>query len=270
MADPPVLFSELFGSDPEDEDSTIGDPPLHPIFAWGLRPVGPAPAFPAACLTRLLAGGPRCTFSDDASDTVRLRPLPGLLVVKGMLCPCLQAALLDACVGLGYFATTENNQVMHFGPLPTPLRWLEDIYRALLPTLADPPWLGRTPLFDQLIGNLYRPGQGIRPHVDLARFEDGIGIVSLGGPCQMAFAPASPTESLPYLDGPSSSSIPAQSATAVYLEPGDVLTLAGEARYQWTHAIPEAVCDRVDGEDRARGLRISLTLRRVHEWARTG
>ena len=29
----------------------------------------------------------------------------------------------------------------------------------------------RVPLFDQIIVNLYRPGDGIMPHVDLLRFE---------------------------------------------------------------------------------------------------
>ena len=31
--------------------------------------------------------------------------------------------------------------------------------------------LSREPLFDQIIVNLYRPGEGIKSHVDLMRFE---------------------------------------------------------------------------------------------------
>jgi hypothetical protein len=31
----------------------------------------------------------------------------------------------------------------------------------------------RLPLFDQMIVNLYEPGQGITPHIDLLRFEVG-------------------------------------------------------------------------------------------------
>ncbi|KAJ1553298.1 hypothetical protein HK405_008334, partial [Cladochytrium tenue] len=44
-------------------------------------------------------------------------------------------------------------------------------------------------LFDQLIANFYRPGQGLRDHVDLSRFDDGIAIASLAGPTVMRFRP---------------------------------------------------------------------------------
>lgn len=39
----------------------------------------------------------------------------------------------------------------------------------------------------QAIVNLYRPGEGISAHLDLARFEDGVVGVSLGGPAVMHF-----------------------------------------------------------------------------------
>ena len=46
----------------------------------------------------------------------------------------------------------------------------------------------REPLFDQMIINVYHPGQGIKAHVDLAKFDDGIASVSLGSTCVMLFA----------------------------------------------------------------------------------
>lgn len=45
----------------------------------------------------------------------------------------------------------------------------------------------RRPLFNQMIVNSYSPGQGIRAHVDLASFADGIVSVSLHSPVVMDF-----------------------------------------------------------------------------------
>ncbi|XP_022772103.1 uncharacterized protein LOC111314750 [Durio zibethinus] len=47
--------------------------------------------------------------------------------------------------------------------------------------------LWREPLFEQLIVNVYHLGEGICAHVDLMRFEDGIGIVSFESSCVMYF-----------------------------------------------------------------------------------
>jgi alkylated DNA repair dioxygenase AlkB len=71
----------------------------------------------------------------------------------------------------------------------------------------------RRPVFDQLIVNRYLPGEGILPHVDLARFEDGIAIVSLGSAAVMEFT----LETL---------------CQRVLLSPGDVLMLTAEARLE--------------------------------------
>eukprot|EP00967_Tisochrysis_lutea_P071740 scaffold95416_cov18-Tisochrysis_lutea.AAC.2 len=46
----------------------------------------------------------------------------------------------------------------------------------------------REPLFNQMIINRYNPGDGIRPHVDLMRFEDGIAVISLGDSAVMQFS----------------------------------------------------------------------------------
>lgn len=45
----------------------------------------------------------------------------------------------------------------------------------------------RYPIFDQMIINGYQPGEGIKAHVDLLKFADGISIVSLGAPAVMTF-----------------------------------------------------------------------------------
>ncbi|KAG2422279.1 hypothetical protein HXX76_016156 [Chlamydomonas incerta] len=77
------------------------------------------------------------------------------------------------------------NQAMFFGPLP---QWGRAIGPLLpLDQLLPPHLSGRVPSFDQAIVNLYRPGEGIVDHVDLARFQDGIVGVSCGGPVVMDF-----------------------------------------------------------------------------------
>ncbi|GJP75925.1 hypothetical protein CLOP_g17030, partial [Closterium sp. NIES-67] len=53
--------------------------------------------------------------------------------------------------------------------------------------------LQREPLFDQMIANWYSAHEGIKPHVDLMRFDDGIAILSLLSPCVMTLAPAPTT-----------------------------------------------------------------------------
>jgi hypothetical protein len=110
----------------------------------------------------------------------------------------------------------------------------------------------------QAIINLYRPGEGISPHVDLLqRFGDGIVGVSLGdGGVAMRFARAGE-------DG---------DEYEVWLPSGSVLVLTGEARYEWTHGIAPRLKDKVElvaagaGEgDRwmwqGRGVRVSVTYR---------
>jgi hypothetical protein len=65
--------------------------------------------------------------------------------------------------------------------------------------------------------------QGITPHVDLHRFEDGICSVSFGDPAIMQFQRAHGEE-----------------RHQVLLRGGDLLTMHSEARWQWKHGL-EAV-----------------------------
>lgn len=47
------------------------------------------------------------------------------------------------------------------------------------------------------------------------------------------------------------------------LNPGDILSLSGESRYQWEHGIKEQLFDTIDGQVIERGTRISVTLRKL-------
>ncbi|KNC82334.1 hypothetical protein SARC_05373 [Sphaeroforma arctica JP610] len=125
----------------------------------------------------------------------------------------------------GWFDNPVNNQAMRFGNLQS---WASElgtnirnlyvyvhgvcvqICGSLAVCLSVCDWslrhnllpdvvLERIPLFDQMIVNSYQIGDGIKAHVDLARFADGIAVVSLGCPCDMQFTRTLPaTES----DGP--------------------------------------------------------------------
>jgi 2OG-Fe(II) oxygenase superfamily len=94
----------------------------------------------------------------------------------------------------------------------------------------------------QAIINLYRPGEGIAPHVDLLnRFGDGIVGVSLGGGMAMRFERAQERKG----DESDGRTGPYE----VWLPPRSVLVLTGEARYEWTHGIAPRSRDRVQVED---------------------
>lgn len=189
----------------------------------------------------------------------------------------------------------------------------------------------RTPRFDSLAVNSYKSGEGICPHVDLLRYEDGIAIVSLLSAVNMDFSlvstrscpsaginPQPPsqdrdkqqeersvsdqldwnldrhlgpggahfaagdtntsnsldigthTDSLVSLSAGSTVSdgaeLPVKGFDScpdqlVRLEPGDVLTLHGDARYMWTHGIKAVPADMWQGRTVDRRRRISLTFR---------
>jgi hypothetical protein len=122
---------------------------------------------------------------------------------------------------------------------------------------------GHVPRARQAIINLYRPGEGISPHVDLLRrFGDGIVGVSLGdGGVAMRFARAE-AEARDTGDG---------DEYGVWLPSRSVLVLTGEARYKWTHGIAPRLRDKVEvgaaGEEgdgsmwQERGVRVSVTFR---------
>lgn len=172
----------------------------------------------------------------------------------------------------------------------------------------------RSPVFDQMIVNGYQRGEGIKAHVDLLKFDDGIAVVSLAAPAVMTFTKAEaeppnkchacvqtlqPSESraegsacispesseskanqsagvshtLPCVSSSipahatTESSIPQQSCSCscdVLLEPGDLLLLHGEARYDWKHGIQsQTYHSHKLTEKHQSACRVSLTFRRL-------
>lgn len=139
-----------------------------------------------------------------------------------------------------------------------------ELLRPLLPADVLDVALRQT-LARQAILNLYPPGQGITPHVDLPRrYADGIVGVSLTGGCvlTLARADASMRET-----GYGASE---GERYDVYLPPRSVYVLSGESRWAWSHGIEGRMADAVsDGERTAtlpRDMRVSVTLR----WMKDG
>ena len=137
-------------------------------------------------------------------------------------------------------------------------------------------------MFDQMIVNGYKPGEGITSHVDLLKFDDGIALLSLGSPATMTFtkpvaAPAADISIDQSDDMPNmmcnittdTMSPPVRTNNCcntshilqhdVYLEPGDLLLLHGEARYAWKHGIAaQQSCSLSHAASR-----VSVTLRKL-------
>ena len=216
---PYMATSSLFGSDSEDED-------------------GAGAAAPATA---------SCT------------PPTGLFLFPSLIAPAAQHALAASLASTIF--TNHANQAMFFSspsrsPLPAFLAPVLDSLPSLLSAL---PAELHAILFDsthaqQAIFNLYHPGQGISPHVDLPhRYEDGIIGISLCGSAVMEFTRG-------------------EELYAVLLRSGDVYVLSGEARWEWKHGIAAREEDWVEGEEGERvrlrrRLRISVTLRRMKKGA---
>jgi hypothetical protein len=233
-------------------------------------------------------------------------PIPGLFFDPSLLLPAdLADSVLRSCMR-SFFGDHDHggggagvNQVMLFGRAghdsgtssAFPL-FLNELLEATSELLAQHPALprethamlfppaphehgagvgagdrdGNVPRARQAIINLYRPGEGISPHVDLLRrFGDGIVGVSLGdGGVAMRFARAE-------AEAEARDTGDEDDEYEVWLPSRSVLVLTEEARYKWTHGIAPRLRDKVEvaaaGEERdgwmwqERGVRVSVTFR---------
>lgn len=186
--------------------------------------------------------------------------IPGFYFSPDLLPPELAEELFYRCYTT-YFTSPSVNQIMLFGLassssscLPSFLRKLLDELKRLLQPLLPPEvhqLLFRSDGARQAIINMYEPGEGITPHVDLLRrFGDGIIGVSLGGSCVMRFREAVDTGN-------------PETTHDLFLPARSVIVLTGDARYKWTHGIEARSYDRVEGESDfvERDLRINVTFR---------
>ncbi|KAI0034354.1 hypothetical protein K488DRAFT_38030, partial [Vararia minispora EC-137] len=178
-------------------------------------------------------------------------PISGLFFDPSLLLQPTLASVTEALCLSTFFAESSSNQAMLFSCPSPAASSLPPFLQTLLDTVADvlrPAVSARTHalLFQaqpgcarQAIVNLYHPGEGIAPHVDLpARYGDGVIGVSLGAGCAMRFLWLPP------------------------LPPRSLVVLTGEARYEWTHGIVARETDIVqDVGEVMRGTRVSVTFR---------
>lgn len=144
----------------------------------------------------------------------------------------------------------------HLSSLPVyATRVLDDLRQHLGPHLSPKMMetLFEQSLARQVILNLYPPGQGISPHIDLPnRYADGILGVSLLGGCVMTFERGDERHD-------------------VYLPERTVYVMTGEARWEWTHGIEGRSEDLVENgrgvETKLRGTRVSMTFRWMQDGA---
>lgn len=130
-----------------------------------------------------------------------------------------------------------------FRPLPDVINFVsEDVIPG---EWKDQVWQGQE--CDCAIVQKYRAGEGIRYHVDLDRFQDGVAILSLLSTVRMHFRHT-------------------QDHSRVFdlvLRPNSLLLMSLEARYEWEHCIENVDYDVIDGVEVKRGDRISITMRRL-------
>lgn len=219
----------------------------------------------------------------------RVPPIPGLFMPPIFISSELAAQTTQECMRL-YFDDRDVNQIMLFGRTMTTTdgeveeedvdarmgKGLPPILIQLLHQLSVllQPWIppdlhdhlfpskGAPPRARQAILNLYHPGEGITPHVDLLnRFDDGIIGVTLCGSCVMSFE----------VDNAIQCSEECKDTAKkwdLYLPERCVLVMSKDARYNWTHGIRTRTHDLVEGEDEnhgpsliKRGIRLSVTFR---------
>lgn len=186
---------------------------------------------------------------------VSIRDIPGLRYIENYITDDEQLQLL-ALVDKGLWLKDLKRRVqhygfkynykarkvdmsMHVGELPEWLKVLSvELYeKGYMPKVAD-----------QVIVNEYLPGQGISAHIDCEPcFQDTIASLSLGSSCIMNFThKLDKTKKYPIL-----------------LEPGSLIVLSDEARYNWLHEIPVRKSDLWNGVRYPRQRRVSLTFRKV-------
>ena len=228
----------------------------------------------------------------SSADSITLSPASRVAPsISGLFLPPIRldthhaSSLLNALNGT-YFpiSTPTSNQVMLFGTsmfhpallsllsiLSTLLRPVlpQAVYQLLFPEDADSRGHER-----QAILNLYRPGEGITPHVDLLeRYGDGIIGVSLGSGCAMRFRRVSGALLQSGLEEPIKGEGSANAEVQdVFLPENSVVVLSGDARFGWTHGIEktrgdwvakevDAETERKEAEWIERGVRVSVTFR---------
>ncbi|XP_024319020.1 alkylated DNA repair protein ALKBH8 homolog isoform X2 [Brachypodium distachyon] len=181
----------------------------------------------------------------------------GLWLCAAFLSADEQSRLLAAIQREGWFIDA-HNQAMRFGDLPPWAVELSVLVREAIcvgdvnvdfgpdsseenedscPLPSDLLW--REPLFDQLIANRYKP-------------------VSLESACVMHFSQESTAYDMLKNDESEFTNVP------VYLSPGSLVVMSGDARYHWKHEINRKPGAQIwNGQELEQHRRTSVTLRKL-------
>ncbi|KAF5197713.1 2-oxoglutarate (2OG) and Fe(II)-dependent oxygenase superfamily protein [Thalictrum thalictroides] len=206
----------------------------------------------------------------------QIKEIKGLWLCKDFLSLEQQSSLLLAIENEGWFTEDSRNQAMRFGDLPVWATKLGNYIREtvllgdieschLIKEEESCPMpshlLWREPLFDQLIVNVYQPGEGICAHVDLMRFEDGIAIISLESSCVMHFTRGDSDTCC--IENRDKKEAP-QLKIPILLTSGSLILMCGEARYLWKHEINRKPGVQLwGGQEIDQQKRTSVTLRKL-------
>ncbi|MCX6048426.1 MAG: alpha-ketoglutarate-dependent dioxygenase AlkB [Chloroflexi bacterium] len=190
----------------------------------------------------------------ETSKSNLINLIPGLRYVEHYIGVAEHDALLR-CIDAQSWITDLKRRVQHYGyqydykarkiakdmqlgNLPT---WLQTVACRL----HQDGYISTVP--DQVIVNEYEPGQGIASHIDCEPCFDNIIIsLSLGSGCIMNLTHKIEKTKVP-----------------IWLAPGSIVVLQGEARYEWLHGISPRKTDEQDGRKLERKRRVSLTFRKV-------
>ena len=183
--------------------------------------------------------------------------IPGLYYYPCFLSDAEQTQLLENLANqtqwMSVGASENSRKVIHFGseykyrtsvekanvePFPD---WIQSLKQKLVDLEEIPKELP----FDQCIVNQYLPSQGISAHIDDPRqFTDFVACFTVGSGGTMVFQKENEKIEL-------------------FVKPGSLYIMSGEARFEWKHSMVGKKSDVVDGEKRMRGVRTSITFRSV-------
>lgn len=232
----------------DDDDSDSDDAPTN-------APSSSNAASSSAVPSSSSASGPaKKVFPTE----IKKLPVPGMRYIRDFLSPEAEAQLL-ADIDSKEWDTELSRRVQQYGykfdhrpgnkteqdaarlEITTPMpQFLKDV----ADMLANGRYVEKP---DQVIINEYKPGQGIRQHIDNpAAYDDGIVSISLGSPIVMDFEHKETGEKASWL-----------------LEPRSLLIFTKDSRSVWTHGIAQRNEDIWEGKTFQRERRVALTLRKV-------
>ena len=272
------LIREVFGESDSDDDAD----------ALTARPHHPIPPLTTDCVVESPLGVDGMIVAREALGADAQAWLLGAIRADDLVDfpdDESNAAEEEAASEDGKDQRRRRNQAMRFGRkhLPT---WALELADAIAHLAARPTGDGddrtdtifpqevlaradtKRGVFDQMIVNNYVPGDGLKPHVDLAAFADGVAVVSLQSAVVMDMYP-------PVVCG-GGGGMEYETSYPVWLAPGDVLFLSGDARWRWRHGIAKRRNDPPRGWSPIansssggawveRGFRTSVTLRAMRE-----